>query len=69
MMCPECGTGLLSGVCASCGWHPPGHTLLHANFARDPECRWCDPVESLPPFFDRVIDARRVSGEREGGDR
>lgn len=47
--CPNCGrSGWLfyaASWCAVCGWHKPGTTTQHANFAPAPACVWCETTE------------------------
>lgn len=49
--CPECEAPRFymgGSVCTSCDWHGPGQTLMHADFARDPGCRWCTAPTTEP---------------------
>lgn len=42
--CKECGSLYIyysETACASCGWHAPGQTTFHADFAPDEDCEWC----------------------------
>lgn len=43
-VCPECSSAAVyygGTECASCGWHKPMATTMHANYRPDPTCVWC----------------------------